>query len=115
VTGVPVNAASRAANAGPLMIHGCPSRPLAVPAEIQPATSTSARRHTTPSCHRNDAGSIARAADTGVGRAVLATVLAAVQSEALAAVTEILANYSSADGVHLDASIWITTANASRL
>lgn len=54
-------------------------------------------------------------ADTGVGRAVLASLLAAIQSEALAAVTEILANYSSADGVHLDASIWITTGNASRL
>lgn len=49
-------------------------------------------------------------ADSGVGRAVLETVPAPDKSAALQAVTDALAPYTTSDGVHLDAGIWITTA-----
>ena len=52
----------------------------------------------------------AHLADTGVGRAVLDTVAAHDRSRALAAVTEVLSDYTSDNGVQLNAAIWITTA-----
>ena len=53
----------------------------------------------------------AHLADTGVGRAVLATIPDDDQTSALQAVTDILAKHTTNDGVLLNAAIWITTAH----
>lgn len=49
-------------------------------------------------------------ADTGVGRAVLATIPEDQQPHALEAVTALLADLADSSGVHLDAAILVTTA-----
>jgi ubiquinone/menaquinone biosynthesis C-methylase UbiE len=49
-------------------------------------------------------------ANSGTGRAVLATIPADQQPAALDAVRAVLADHAGADGVHLDAAIWIVTA-----
>lgn len=51
-------------------------------------------------------------ADSGVGRTVLDTIPDADKPAALAAVVDALAPHTTADGVHLDAAIWITTGTA---
>ena len=53
-TGAHVSAASRTENAGPLSSQGWSRCSSASPAATQPATSTRARRHTTPSYQVND-------------------------------------------------------------
>ena len=49
-------------------------------------------------------------ADTGIGRAVLATIPTDRRDDALAAVASVLADHLEADGVHLNAGILITRA-----
>ncbi len=56
----------------------------------------------------------AHLADSGVGRAVLATVAQVDTAAALDAVRAVLADHLTAEGVQLDAAIWIVSARRPR-